>query len=217
MNPTASILKYMSEMDIEMLSLILDENKTYQDATKDVFLKKLNGAFETFKNEKDQKLNYYPGVCNSNECNNTGCKGYTFVGDTSGASLDLIFDEKNGEVNDIYYCNSMSSDSPKLEEPKTVSLHFWADEQADFVPTPEYLYQVQLSDKASEEILTYSDSCISKETISYIVSKYESLYYSLPDVFSGIVRFDNFTDPFWSMKYLSKYISYEDFGCDTTA
>lgn len=75
--------------------------------TKEVFLNKLKGAFETFKNEKDQKLNYYPGVCNSNECTNTGCKGYTFVGDTSGASLDLIFDEKNGEVNDIYYCNSI--------------------------------------------------------------------------------------------------------------
>jgi hypothetical protein len=41
MNPTASILKYMSEMDIEMLSLILDENKTYQYATKEVFLEKL--------------------------------------------------------------------------------------------------------------------------------------------------------------------------------
>ena len=85
MNPTASILKYMSEMDIEMLSLILDDSKTYQDATKEVFLEKLKGAFESFKNEKDQKLNYYPGVCNSTECTNTGCKGYTFVGDTSGA------------------------------------------------------------------------------------------------------------------------------------
>ena len=62
----------------------------------------------------------------------------------------------------------------------------------------------------SEELLTYSDTCITKETISYMVNKYESLYYSLPDVFSGIVRFDNFTDPFWSMKYLSKYISYEN-------
>ena len=101
MNPTSSILKYMSEMDIEMLSLILDENKTYQDATKDVFLNKLKGAFETFKNEKDQKLNYYPGVCNSSECTNTGCKGYTFVGDTSGASLDLIFDEKNGRKSSL--------------------------------------------------------------------------------------------------------------------
>ena len=38
MNPTASILKYMSEMDFEMLSLILDENKTYQEATKEVFI-----------------------------------------------------------------------------------------------------------------------------------------------------------------------------------
>jgi hypothetical protein len=41
MNLTVSILKYMSEMDIEILSLILDENKKYQDSTKEVFLKKL--------------------------------------------------------------------------------------------------------------------------------------------------------------------------------
>jgi tetratricopeptide (TPR) repeat protein len=210
MNPTASILKYMSEMDIEMLSLILDENKTYQDATKEVFLEKLNEAFEKFKKESDTQLKPYPGVCQSTECTNSGCTGYSFVGNNSGAALDLIFDEKNGEVHDIYYCNGMASDSPKLDETKAVRIHIWADEQADYVPTPEYLYQVQLADKASEEILTFSDNCISKETISFIVNKYESLYYSLPDVFSGIVRFDNFTDPFWSMKYLSKYISYED-------
>jgi hypothetical protein len=40
-NPTASILKYISEMDAEMLSLILDDNKTYQEATKEVFIEKL--------------------------------------------------------------------------------------------------------------------------------------------------------------------------------
>lgn len=198
----------MSEMDAEMLSLILDDTKTYQEATKEVFIEKLKGAFKKFKKENDTSLTPYPGICQSIECTNTGCKGYSFVGNNSGASLDLIFDEKNGEVNDMYYCGAMKADKPQVEDTRSLSIHIWADEEASFIPSTKYLYQVQLADKAVVDILSYSDEVYSKEAIAYLVEKYNSLYRSVPDIFSGIVRFDEFKDLYEALQDCSKYFEF---------
>ena len=198
----------MSEMDAEMLSLILDDRKTYQEATKEVFIEKLKGAFKKFKKENDTSLTPYPGICQSTECTNTGCKGYSFVGNNSGASLDLIFDEKNGEVNDMYYCRAMNSNKPQVEDARSLSIHIWTDEEANFIPSTKYLYQVQQADKAVEDIMSYSNEVYSKETIAYLVEKYKSLYRSVPDVFSGIVRFDEFKDLYGALEDCSKYFEF---------
>ena len=162
----------MSLMDIDMLALILDENKTYQEATKEVFLEKLNVVFEKFKKENDTSLTPYPGVCKSTECSNTGCKGYSFVGNTSGTYIDLIFDDKEGEVHDIFYCHTMESEHQKLEDSNKINIYVGPEEEAAFVPTTEYLYQVQQSDKALKEILSYQNPYFSKESILYLVHKY---------------------------------------------
>ena len=210
MNNTASILKYMSKMDIEMLSLILDDSKTYQEASKEVFIEKLKDAFDKFKKENDNNLIPYPGICGSEECDNMGCKGYSFVGNISGSSLDLIFDEKNDEVHDIYYCHGFCAEKPQTEEYNSIIIDIGKDEEANYVPSPNYLYQAQLADKATEEILSYSNSCISKETITYLATKYESLYYAVPGKFSGVVRFNKFSDCYWSIRNFNIFISFEE-------
>jgi hypothetical protein len=198
----------MCEMDTEMLSIILDDSKTYQEATKEVFLEKLKDAFKKFKKENDTSLTPYQGICQSTECTNTGCKGYSFVGNISGTSLDLIFDEKNGEVNDMYYCRAMNISKPRVEDPRSLSIHIGTDEEASFIPSTKYLYQVQQADKAVEDIISYSNEFYSKETITYFVEKYNSLYRSLPDVFSGIVRFDEFKDIYGALQNCSKYFEF---------
>jgi tetratricopeptide (TPR) repeat protein len=42
-----------------------------------------------------------------------------------------------------------------------------------------------------------------------LVTKYESLYDAVPNIFSGIVRFNKFSDCFWSIKYINTFISFE--------
>ncbi len=210
MNPTPSILKYMSAMDIDMLALILDESKTYQEATKEVFLEKLNVVFEKFKKENDTSLTPYPGVCKSTECSNTGCKGYSFVGNTSGTYIDLIFDDKAGEVHDIFYCHTMESEYQKLDDSNKINIYIGPEEEAAFVPSTEYLYQVQQSDKALKEILSYQDSYFSKEAILYLVHKYYDLGESLPDLFSGITRFRDFLDVYRLLTFIHLFIRFDD-------
>ena len=204
------IIKSISKMDAEMLSLVLNNDITYQDAHKEVFVEKLNEAFNKFKKENDTSLTPYPGVCMSKECTNIGCKGYSFVGNISGATLDLILEEKNGEVYDIYLCHGMASDHQPSEYDKQINIYVSTDEKADFIPSSEYLYKGQLADKAVEDMYSYKNICFSKNDISYLVEKYESLHKSTFDPFLGLTRFDKFEQAFDALKEVSKFICYQD-------
>lgn len=210
MNPTNVIMKYLSEMDSDMLSEVLNNDITYQEAHKEVFVEKLNDAFNKFKREKDTSLTPFPGICVSKECTNTGCKGYSFVGNISGATLDLILEEKNGEVHDIYHCHGMVTDHKPGEHDKQINIYISTDEKADFVPSSEYLYKGQLTDKAVEDIYSYENTCFSKSDIVYLVEKYELLHKSTFDPFLGLTRFNKFEHAFDALNEISKFIGYQD-------
>jgi hypothetical protein len=210
MNPASTIIKFISEMDSEMLSEVLSNDITYQDAHKELFVDKLNDAFNKFKRENDSHLTPFAGVCKSKECTNSGCKGYSFVGNVSGATLDLIIEEKNGEVLDIYHCHGMVSDHIPGEYDKQINIYVSTDEKADFSPSSEYLYKGQLADKAVEDMFSYRNTCFSKSDVAYLVKKYETLYKSTFDPFLGLARFDKFEQAFDALKDLSKFLGNED-------
>jgi hypothetical protein len=155
-------------------------------------------------------LTPFAGVCKSKECTNSGCKGYSFVGNVSGATLDLIIEEKNGEVHDIYHCHGMVTDRLPGEYDKQINIYVSRDEKADFVPTTEYLLKGQLADKAVEDICSYENVCFSKSDIVYLVEKYKDLYKSTFDPFLGLTRFDKFENAFDALNDLNKFLGYED-------
>lgn len=47
------IINALEQMDVGMLDILLDDEKTYQCATKEVFLKKLSKLFKNFQQEND--------------------------------------------------------------------------------------------------------------------------------------------------------------------
>ena len=47
-----------------MLDLLLDDDKTYQDATKEAFLNRLSQSFSEFKDSNDTKLIAIKGIFN---------------------------------------------------------------------------------------------------------------------------------------------------------
>ena len=49
-----SLVNAISEMDIKALELILEDNVSYQDTTKSIFIEKLDEVFNKFK-KKDNK------------------------------------------------------------------------------------------------------------------------------------------------------------------
>lgn len=104
-----AVLYFLQRLDIDMVSRVLEENRTYQNFAKPLFIKKLDAALDEFIEAGDTYLNRHKGYCNSKSCNYK-CEGYSFIGNNSSNYFDLIFDVQDGVVNDIYECINFKCD-----------------------------------------------------------------------------------------------------------
>ena len=108
-------------MDLEMLDLLLDDSRTYQEFTKRLFLSKLGRAFDEFRRAGDSFLTIHRGKCCSAACGlNRG--GYSFVGSVSGNYMDLIIRVRKGIVQDIYECHSFNTRQEPPERGKQIRI-----------------------------------------------------------------------------------------------
>lgn len=96
-----AIRHFIEKMDIEMIDAFLDNDKTYQDFKKEVFISRLQQAFEEFKSFGDTHLNSIEGSCN--RCDKTKT-GFTFIGNNSNNYMDIIFDTTDNKIEDLYQC-----------------------------------------------------------------------------------------------------------------
>ena len=117
-----AFLHFFKQLDIEMVDMLLDENRTYSDLTKTRFIIKLRNAFSQFIEAGDDCLMIYPGACCSEECDSCGCSGFTFFAKNSGLFMDLIVKKEQGRVADIYDCSDFKSSSPKREFDKRIKI-----------------------------------------------------------------------------------------------
>ena len=116
-----AILYFLQHLDIDMVSCILDGNRTYQKFLKPIFIKKLDDALDEFIKAGDTYLNRYKGFCNSKTCNYK-CKGYSFVGNNSGNYFDLIIDVKDGAINDIYECCGFKCETKGVQKNECIEI-----------------------------------------------------------------------------------------------
>lgn len=98
-----------------MLDSILEEDRTYQDMNKSVFILKLGVALDKFKEMGDTYLYCYEGHCNSESCHYK-CMGFSFIGNKSGNFMDLIINVKDGIVQDIYECLEFKISAHKADK-----------------------------------------------------------------------------------------------------
>ncbi len=97
----SSIIYYIAYLDAEMLSFCLEDDKTYQDFPKYLFLNKLSKAFEVFEAAGDKVLGVHRGFCAG--CIK-GCEGYTFLG-KQGDYMDILIATNGVEIEDIFECS----------------------------------------------------------------------------------------------------------------
>ena len=95
-----------------MIDSLLDDNRTYQNFPKYLFIQKLGNAFNRFIRQGDNLLYTYDGTCNSELCS-SGCKGIRFIGNNSGLYIAVVFKEENDNLIDVYECHDFSTISPK--------------------------------------------------------------------------------------------------------
>ena len=100
---------HFQQMDIVMLHLLLDDNRSYQNMPKPQFLQKLANAFAEFKENGNTQLLPFPGFCKEPSCHGgkTDLHGRCFVGDSSPHYLAMIIEVKDGKLTDLFECASM--------------------------------------------------------------------------------------------------------------
>jgi hypothetical protein len=100
----------ISEMNVDKLFTLLNDNFTFYNVSKKEFLENLeNEVFKKFKNNGDTFLSPFHGKCTSKSCDNKGCNGIAFVGNKSKAVINLVFIETLDEYSDIFDCFSFKT------------------------------------------------------------------------------------------------------------
>lgn len=110
-NQTQAIQHFIEKMDIEMVDAFLDNDKTYQDFEKYLFISKLQQVFSTFADRGDTHLLTVEGSCNS--CDKTKT-GFTFIGNNSNNYMSIIFDTADNKINDLYECSDFKNKQTNL-------------------------------------------------------------------------------------------------------
>jgi hypothetical protein len=211
-NKKELIIESFQKMDSTMLEILLDDNKTYQDAAKEVFLEKINDAFSKLNKSGDTFLLSYEGFCNSEECSNKGCKGYSFIGNKSKKHIDLIFEELDDDINDIYHCSGFKTKDTSVETESLIYIDIKNDEKADFKPSIDFLIKSQKCKLAYEELIQYQNKVIDKEVYLVWLEKFHHLYksFDLPPFFYS--EFDKFHTLYYRINELNDFLQSTDFA-----
>ena len=104
-NKIEYILEYFENMNIEGIRHYLSDQYTYSELPKEVFLVRLEQAFNDFKKEGDTALNIEKTICKKSFCNK-GNQVYSFYGNVAETYLHLVFEQENNEIIDIYSCGN---------------------------------------------------------------------------------------------------------------
>ena len=207
-----TIVKAITEMDIVSLRLILDENLTYQDASKEMFLSKLKEIFDEFKISNDT-LQSHSGKCGSKDCSNHNKNGMLFCGRNSGKHFNLIIEEDgNQNVKDLYYCNvfKCNFEDKANKKGKSLEILVYEDEKANFRPSSHYNYINSTSLKAISDLNNFKDKTISKNEITDWLQEYSD-FYGFMSIFN--FRYKNehkFYHFYYRAKVLNEYLILEE-------
>lgn len=205
------IIKAFAEMNIAALEILLDDAKTYQDATKEVFLKKLKELYLAHKKIGDDYFIAYQGKCGakSSRCDNCGKTGYRFVGNHSNHYFDFIFELDGQNISDIYDCSRFETIKAIDNLQSKTSLDFNEDEKTYFIKTPEYLVKVNAAREAFSEISTIPSQLLDFEQLSYWVDKYAILSERIGefDIFEPIMKWTPFVRLYSDLKVIKDFLN----------
>jgi len=179
MPPTSylqSILCYFCIMDIDLLRYHLKDKYTYQEATKEVFLDKIESIFEEFRKAGDKELWLSPGACAGNDCDNCGKRGYRFVGNYSKNYIDLLFEVNGDDITDIYSCSQFQSDTEVPNVGSKSRINIDLDERANFPKPQSYWTRVYAAQGAYNELITKPPRKLTFEELMYWLDKHAELY-----------------------------------------
>ena len=202
------IINAFCELDVNKLHAMLDDNRTYQDTSKDFFLSKVGELFEVYKKAGDTKLTAFAGRCCSGECPNLGREGFSFVGNLSKYHLNIIIEGNTDEVTDMYYCSDFLPNDD-LEVTRELEIDIRDDEQVIFKPSIQYLITSEKCLAAIDDLKDFSINIIAKENYLYWLAKHREMFRSfvLPPI--RYRKYDDFFNLYSIINCFFNWVTYE--------
>ncbi|MGL2963894.1 hypothetical protein ACSVH2_08770 [Flavobacterium sp. RSB2_4_14] len=207
-----TVVKAITEMDMVSLELILDENLTYQDASKEMFLNKLKEIFDELKKSNDT-LQSHSGKCGSKECSNHNKNGMLFCGRNSGKHFNVIIEEdENENVMDLYYCNAFKCnfEDKANKSGKSLNIEIYEDEKANFQPNSYYININTTSLRAITYLNNFKNKTISKNELLAWLQEYFEFYSSTSILNIKYKNENKFHHYYYRAEVLKKYLILEE-------
>ncbi len=173
-----AFLHYMSRMEVDMLEYVLDDENTYNECTKAVFLEKLNETVADFKKKGNDNLIYNIGYCAASSCN-LACQGYIFKCNKTKDTFSLIIEEENRKIIDIFECTRFVSIKKEFVFANQSNINIYNEDKVTFKTEVGVFIYFQKIDKALEEIKTILKSPIDLKMTNYWVNNIKDLIYEI--------------------------------------
>lgn len=165
------IIKAITEMNVALLEVILDNNRSYVDVPKEIFLKEFYKKTERLKNKGFTKFhNVVKGTCQ--KCY-AGCAGYSFLTESMDY-LDLLIQEEEEGFIDITQCINLKNQE-SIAKGKVIFLNFKKDIKSSYIPTSHHLSLQKSIEKAELEFKSFENKIISLETLENWHNKWREL------------------------------------------
>lgn len=177
MTKKEAIVKYISEMNIDMLSLVLANDTSFMNLHKDNFLYKLEEIFIELRESNINEFSKIISGISEEDSETKGIEGYKFV-TSNKKDLTLLFEEFNGEIIEIYNCSKFKS-YQYCEETERMFICVWDDERTDYIPSFEH---ITLTNKIDSFYIQFEDF---KNSITPI-SEYENWFKTVKEVYDNV-------------------------------
>lgn len=198
MNKKNHIIKAITEMNIDLLEIVLDNEKAYMEVSKDLFIKTLSKEFDVLKKQGTSKFEeVFKGSCN--KCFK-GCNGYTFL-TKNNDYLDLLFKGENNEIVDIFRCSDFKNEENLIKK-NCIYFKFKKDESKIYNPSSHIASLQKQVEVAVEKFEKFENKITDIENFVCWFKENKKLHNSVKDLHWDY----NFV---WS--FLSIYVTIENF------
>ena len=164
------LIEAIKNLDFDLLHVLLDDDRSYMNVTKSLFLETLEENIRQYSNLKayEEALEGTCGICFKD------LKGYKFIA-KGCPSLSLLFYEENNEVIDLFLCkNLVTNKNP--DNDYIITFSFYDDQEVDFQPSLEHIMNVQHVDNAMDEFYSLKQkNIVSLKDIIHWIQKHKDL------------------------------------------
>jgi len=192
-------LKYLQEMNLDMLDLVLSDEATYFGAPKSVFMEKLSyikNQHELSGYKKGFEIRQYKNRKNY----------YALITPFDTAPNKFFIEEREKKISKIYN-NVKVTNKEELETLPHFEFFFGNDEKVDFRPTTDYIMTLHNCTIAYEELMNNKTQIITKEFLTNWIHEHALLYEEVDKNYL-FFKYNNFRNLYSGLKFIYDHLKY---------